>query len=162
RVTEGKLRSLVVRQQNGEVVLDDRGQGVFKKESLEPGFDDVMIERVLNVHPARGVFTVHLELSGEPAVDTWFIVHALSSSTTPQVLDPARGSVTENRNSVVAWVPFHSPESADFEGTTINVYVGRDDKKVWNFWLASPGGLASVRVGSEPKTAALALDPGEH
>ena len=159
------LAGLTLKRLPDEVILDKQTKkGSFDLRDDEPGYKDFVLEAKVPALPADGVFTIRLELDDGTVSEGWFVGHGLESSASPEVKSPSPSATLSDPNPVVSWVPFHSPEFVAFEGTTFNVWVGRDgdDADHWSFWTAEPGSLAAVRIGAQPGSPTKKLTAGDY
>ena len=162
------LKGVTLKRLPDEIVLDkESGKGKFEIHVDEPGYEDfrLRIEKNVDALPGDGVFSLRLELDDGTATEGWFIVHALASSASPQILSPVPSATLADRNPVLSWMPFRSPEYAAFEKRTLSMWLGRegDDKDAWSFWSGGPGAdIRGVRIGMEEGGTKTTLAPGDY
>lgn len=159
------ITSMSVRRLPSETLLDMKtGPGRLAIQHHRPGFEDLVLEATnIATPPADGVYSIHVGLDDGREVDGWVIGRGLASSATPEVLSPAPSAVVRGSNPELHWKPFTSPQYAAFEQRSLSVYVhdeGRQ-KTAWDYWVANPGDLGTVRVGNPPGTVGK-LEPGTY
>lgn len=160
------ITSMTVRRLPSETLLDMKaGPGRLAIQHHRPGFEDLVLEATnIVTPPADGVYSIHVGLDDGREVDGWVIGRGLASSATPEVLSPPPSTAVRGSNPELRWKPFTSPQYGAFEQRSLSVYVHDEDRKktAWDYWLANPGDLATVRVGSPPGTPVGKLEPGTY
>lgn len=162
------VTGVAVRRLPGETLIDTRaGKGTYEVIRAEPGFEDIKVEIVVAELPADGVFTLRIERDDAPPTEGWFIARSMTSSAVPEVRSPVSSRSFTERNPVMSWVPFRSPELAPYEQRSLYVSVSGDAATngkalSWSFWTADVGELAQLRIGDHPGTQKLALEPGTY
>jgi hypothetical protein len=160
------VSSMTVRRLPSETLLDMKaGPGRLAVQHHRPGFEDLVLEATnITTAPADGVYAIHVGLDDGREVDGWVVGRGLAASATPEVLSPAPSTVIAGPHPEVTWKPFTSPQYAAFEQRSLSVYVhdeGRQ-KTAWDYWVANPGDLGSVRIGSPPGAPVGKLEPGTY
>ena len=157
-----------VRRLPDETLIDTgAGKGTCKIVRDEPGFEDLKVEIVMAELPADGVFTLRIERDDAPPTEGWFLARGMTSSAVPEVRSPVSSRSFTERNPVMSWVPFRSPELTPYEQRNLYVSVSGDEETngkalEWDFWTADVGELAQLRIGDHPGTPKLALEPGNY
>jgi hypothetical protein len=160
------VTGVTVRRLPDKTLLDSNpGKDTYKLEHDEPGFEDITVEVVVAELPADGVFTLRIGRDDVPATEGWFIARRMNSTTVPEVRSPVPSESFSERNPVMSWVPFRSPQFATYERRSLYVSVSADDDAkgkpdAWGFWTGEPGELAQVRIGDHPGTDKISLEPG--
>jgi len=162
------VTAVTLRRLPDETLIDTKaGKGTCKILHDEPGFEDIKIEVVMAELPADGVLTLRIERDDAPPTEGWFIARDMTSSAVPLVRSPTASSSSTERNPVMSWVPFRSPQFAAYERRSLYIGVSGDEETngkslEWDFWTAEAGELAQVRIGDHPGTQKLTLDPGNY
>jgi hypothetical protein len=162
------VTGVTLRRLPDETVIDRKpGEKNYRIDRNEPGFEDVKIEVVLPELPADGVFTFRIERDDAPPTEGWFIGRGMTSSAVPEVRSPVPGTSYAERNPVMSWVPFRSPQFSDYERRSLYVSVSGDEEASgkslsWSFWTGEPGELAQIRIGDQPGARKLGLEPGNY
>lgn len=160
------VTSMSVRRLPSETLLDMKtGPGRLSIQHHKPGFEDLVLEATnVTAPPMDGVYAIHVGLDDGREVDGWVVGRGLASSATPEVLSPAPSTVVAGPHPEVTWKPFTSPQYAAFEQRSLSVYVHDESrqKTAWDYWVANPGDLGSVRVGNPPGAPVGKLEPGTY
>lgn len=164
--TGAHVTEMSVRRLPGEVLLDLRSaRGKLAIRRNRPGFEDLVLE-VTGVEspPADGVYAIRIAVDDGRLFDGWVIARGMASTATPEVLSPTPSISFSDPNPELRWTPFTSPQYAPFEQRTLSVYVHDEGnhKAAWDYWLASPGSLSTVRVGNHPAAPKTTLSPGSY
>jgi hypothetical protein len=153
-----------------ETLLDEAtGKGHFEVRH-DPGVSAAKLDELvldsgpIAAPPADGVISLRLQLDDGTVAEGFFIAQALASTATPEVRSPAAWASVEGPNPRVTWVPFRSPECADFERRMVGVQVRRDgeDPLAWEQLSKKPEELSEVRLGSAAGVGRDALTPGDY
>jgi hypothetical protein len=158
-----RIASITLRRLPGELVLETKGKLDIRKE--EPGFDDFVVESGKIDHlPANGVFTVRIVFTDASTSEGWFIGHDLESTASPDLRSPSPSESLTDRNPLVTWPTFRSPQYLPFETRTLNIWVSREDEKgaMWDLWTGTPGETNAVRIGAHEGAPKTTLRPGDY
>lgn len=162
-----RVANVVVKRLPDQIVFDKASKrGQFRTENEEPGMEDFVIDTGhIDVLPADGVYTVHIDREDGSSWDSWFIGRSLAPTASPELVTPAALPISfSDPNPKLVWKPFRSPQYRPFEHRTLGIYVSKEPTggTAWDYWTGAPGEIGEVRIGDHPDATKTKLAPGEY
>jgi len=122
-----------------ELLLDMQGTG-SKWFAGAPDTDGMIYysldSRDLPAFPEPGILTLQLVMTNGSVTEGWFINDKLASSASAFITEPHDSDTLKTGHPTVKWLPFRSPEAANYERRGLIMWLSRreDDGTYSNPW----------------------------